>query len=205
MKTIFLGALFFACINILYPQERPMGNTRDREDLLLLKPHTTYAEVVREFGRYDNINSSGTAIEYKLPGGRVAELVFWTEGDYFTLYESDLYALLEISPQGEMKIIFNLQKTRSDYERDVEDYSAAIELDPDNPENYYRRGRAYYNLGKYAEALSDFSKKLELDPDYKRAYIYRASVYMMLEWRATDPDQKNEYRKKEQEDRERSR
>lgn len=77
-----------------------MKNTRDREELFLLKPYTQYEEVVNKFGEPDDVVGSGfVIIQYRLPDDRKVELNFG-RGE-------KLYVLAEISAQGEFIEIFN--------------------------------------------------------------------------------------------------
>ena len=48
----------------------------------------------------------------------------------------------------------------------IENYTKAIELDPDLAEAYNDRGLAKANLGDLEQALVDFDQAIELDPDY---------------------------------------
>jgi tetratricopeptide (TPR) repeat protein len=45
---------------------------------------------------------------------------------------------------------------------------------------YYNRGRAFYQLSEYQQALKDFDRALELDPSYLMPYGIRGSIYMRL-------------------------
>ena len=53
----------------------------------------------------------------------------------------------------------------------------AIELDPGYEEAYSNRGRAYYTVGKHAEAFADLDKAIEINSDYAMAYLYRGIVH----------------------------
>jgi len=52
-----------------------------------------------------------------------------------------------------------------EYRRAIEAFAEAIELEPDNPENYYRRGVAYDRAAIYGEARADYSNYLRIAPD----------------------------------------
>ena len=64
----------------------------------------------------------------------------------------------------------------SDYAKQVEYYSKAIELSPKWAYAYNNRGVAYYNLAMWEKAKADFDKALELSPGYKLAQENRAGV-----------------------------
>jgi tetratricopeptide (TPR) repeat protein len=51
-----------------------------------------------------------------------------------------------------------------DYRGAIQDYSKAIELDPEYAHAYYYRGNAKVNLKDYRGAIQDYSKAIELDP-----------------------------------------
>ena len=60
-----------------------------------------------------------------------------------------------------------------DYYGAIDDYSKAIELDPDFAYAYSNRGTAKKNLKDYYGAINDYSKVIELDPNYTDAYVNR--------------------------------
>lgn len=67
------------------------------------------------------------------------------------------------------------------YEKAVDSYSKAIQLQANIAQFYCDRGCAYDSLGDYDRALSDFEKAMELDPDYEAAYVNRGYTYINLE------------------------
>jgi tetratricopeptide (TPR) repeat protein len=214
MKIIFFSALFFACIPILYSQEQSVENGKNREEMLLLKPYTTWGEVLCKFGEPDDVVGSGFwIVQYNLPDGRKVVLNFGTG--------NSLHILSEISIQGEKNEIFRCTKGPYDpdrysgngvayfnlkrYAQAVENYSKAIELRPDYSDYYLKRGTAYFRWEKYAEALQDLNKALELDPADKNAYAMRAEIYGILAQQTNDINQRNEYGERARADSERSR
>ena len=56
----------------------------------------------------------------------------------------------------------------------LEGVRAAIKNNPEDPNFYSDRGKAYAKSGFYAEAMEDFTKAVELDPKYVDAYNNRA-------------------------------
>jgi hypothetical protein len=77
-----------------------MKKNKNREELLLLCPYTSYQDVVSNFGEPDDVVGSGfLIIQYQLSDGRKVNLNFGG-GD-------KLYVLTEISIQGEKRVIFN--------------------------------------------------------------------------------------------------
>ena len=54
------------------------------------------------------------------------------------------------------------------------DYNRAIALDPLNYRGYFRRGKAYSDQDRTAEAIADFTKAIDLNEGYALAYFSRA-------------------------------
>jgi tetratricopeptide (TPR) repeat protein len=65
------------------------------------------------------------------------------------------------------------------YKRAIEDFSAAISLDPANAAFYKSRGETHNegNFGKSEEAINDYGKAIDLDPNDIDAYIKRGETY----------------------------
>jgi len=51
-----------------------------------------------------------------------------------------------------------------EYERAVEDYTQALQVDPQNSYAYYNRGITRDRSGDYEGAITDFSHAITLDP-----------------------------------------
>lgn len=68
-----------------------------------------------------------------------------------------------------------------EFEKAVDDYTTAIELDPDHALSHYNRGIAYDALGKHDLAIADYGWAIELEPNSVRAYVFRADSYLRLE------------------------
>nr|KAJ3412098.1 DnaJ sub C member 3 [Polyrhizophydium stewartii] len=61
----------------------------------------------------------------------------------------------------------------------LDQFEAAIEMDPNNHMLYFKRAAAYLTLGKYPQALADFTKVLELKPQHTQARIQKARILLM--------------------------
>ncbi len=59
----------------------------------------------------------------------------------------------------------------------MEDFDAALSLDPLRWKSYHHRGVCLALQGKFEEALRDFSKTLELRPDYDKAWFNRGEIH----------------------------
>lgn len=62
----------------------------------------------------------------------------------------------------------------------VEHYTEVIELDPNNSNAFYYRGRSYIALDQFEEAAADFDRLVELRPTFTYAYWERAVAYAEL-------------------------
>lgn len=67
-----------------------------------------------------------------------------------------------------------------DYEQAVLYFDNALELNPDMPDAYIGRAKAYEGLGEYEKAASDYEKATELDNSNSEAYIGLADMYEKL-------------------------
>jgi tetratricopeptide (TPR) repeat protein len=66
---------------------------------------------------------------------------------------------------------------KQDFDHAVADYTAAIELDPDDKDGYSSRGSAYEQKGDYVRALDDYTQAIKIDPDDKDGYLTRGNAY----------------------------
>jgi Tfp pilus assembly protein PilF len=67
-----------------------------------------------------------------------------------------------------------------EYEKAIECFGKAIELDPNYVKAYNNRGNAYSDLMQYERAIEDYNKAIELDPNYVKAYNNRGNAYENL-------------------------
>ena len=68
-------------------------------------------------------------------------------------------------------------------EKAVENYTQAINLNPEHPNAYYNRGLAYLKYGlrdKYELAILDFDKHIRIYPLDSAAYFNRGFAYSRL-------------------------
>ncbi len=94
----------------------------------------------------------------------------------------DLYTqLLVISPSH---FLYNhrglVYIAVSEYNKAIEDFTMAIELEPKDLRVYTNRGMALRLVSKHREALSDFNKSLELNPLWPDTLYGRALSYYEL-------------------------
>ncbi|MDE5932986.1 MAG: tetratricopeptide repeat protein, partial [Lachnospiraceae bacterium] len=74
----------------------------------------------------------------------------------------------------------NRYRDLKQYEKAVESYSSAIDMQSNNAQFYNDRGYAYWILGKYDEAIADYNRAIELNPEFVEAYSNRGVVYENL-------------------------
>ena len=66
------------------------------------------------------------------------------------------------------------------YERAIEDYNSAAEINPTHADIYYNRGFAHGKLGNYEQAMRDYGRTVELDPRNAKAYTNLGIAYGRL-------------------------
>jgi tetratricopeptide (TPR) repeat protein len=62
----------------------------------------------------------------------------------------------------------------------IDDYTRAIEINPEFTDSYYNRGLAYGTIGQFDKAIADYSKAMEIDPAYTKAYSGCGVAYYNL-------------------------
>jgi tetratricopeptide (TPR) repeat protein len=67
-----------------------------------------------------------------------------------------------------------------DYQRAIEDYNRAIDLNPAYAPIYNNRGNAYGALGDNTSAIKDYDQAIAIDPRYAQAYGNRGIAYKTL-------------------------
>jgi len=109
--------------------------------------------------------------------------------DYYDAYISrgDLYrtrggflASLNSSFQDIVFIIFPSSGLKPDYSLAINDYTIAIQLNPQSELAYYNRGLSYKFINDYSNAVKDFSKVIEINPSEVKYYVYRGNTYKEL-------------------------
>ena len=69
---------------------------------------------------------------------------------------------------------------RAAYEKSIEDFTAALDLTPDDPVLWKHRAMAYGSLREFEPAIRDFTKTLELDPNAKDARESFGATYSVM-------------------------
>lgn len=74
--------------------------------------------------------------------------------------------------QGEIEVFLELGQSyllNKEYEQAIKKFSAALTINPHDPELYYNLGLAYEGANKPKEALSMYEKTLHLDKRFSNA------------------------------------
>jgi len=72
---------------------------------------------------------------------------------------------------------FILRSSINRYEQAIEDFSKAIELNPNDAVAYYNRGLAYAKLNEHERAIEYYGKAIKLNPNDAKAYGNRGIAY----------------------------
>ena len=67
-----------------------------------------------------------------------------------------------------------------DYDRAIEDYTKAMELNPNLAEAHHNRGVTYGKKEEYDLAIGDFNRAIELNPNLAEAYYNRGGAYVRI-------------------------
>ncbi len=59
-------------------------------------------------------------------------------------------------------------------------YDRAIEIDHNNSFAWNDKGFAFYDLGKYEEALKAYDKAIEINPNYSLSWYNRARIHSII-------------------------
>lgn len=65
---------------------------------------------------------------------------------------------------------------KQDYRGAIANYNQALQINPNNPDAYFQRGVAHYQLGNKQATIKDFNQVLRLTPKNPLAYLIRGSV-----------------------------
>ncbi len=67
---------------------------------------------------------------------------------------------------------------KGEYDRAIDDYNKAIEINPKNSMAYNNRGFVYdIHKGEYDKAINDYNKAIEINPKDDMAYTDRGNAY----------------------------
>ncbi|NJL60881.1 MAG: tetratricopeptide repeat protein [Methylacidiphilales bacterium] len=69
---------------------------------------------------------------------------------------------------------------KQDHQGAIAAYNKALQLDPNNPDAYQRRGNSHVQLKNWQAGLADFNQVLRLNPKNAFAYAYRSYIRLYL-------------------------
>lgn len=78
--------------------------------------------------------------------------------------DQELKDSIRLSDANYYYTIGNEQLDSKNYIPAINNYSKSLQFDSQNPNTYNNRGVAYYNLGKYNDAIRDYKKCLKINP-----------------------------------------
>lgn len=81
---------------------------------------------------------------------------------------------------GNLYGLLGQQKDKSFFDKSLDAYSQAIEINPQNASTYLNRAITYSMMGQYEKSIPDFDKSIELAPDVALTYKNRAYTLMQL-------------------------
>jgi regulator of sirC expression with transglutaminase-like and TPR domain len=87
----------------------------------------------------------------------------------------------ELSQFPKLHVIYNNRAEAymrlGNYQKAIDDYKKAIEVNPRNSIAYYNRGLAYGKSGLHHKAIGDFNRAIKLDPQNTKFYINLGIAY----------------------------
>ncbi|HAF29229.1 MAG TPA: hypothetical protein DCG75_09305 [Bacteroidales bacterium] len=73
-----------------------------------------------------------------------------------------------------------LKTQLKEYDQAISDFSIFLDSDPKNIEALEKRGKVFYNIGKFENALQDYSNLIKINPELPAAYYIRGMIYVRL-------------------------
>jgi tetratricopeptide (TPR) repeat protein len=67
---------------------------------------------------------------------------------------------------------------KGNFDKALEDYNKAIDLDPNFAQAYYNRGLQFQDKEDFDKAIQDYTKAISVDQKYKEAYYNRGNAFM---------------------------
>ena len=72
----------------------------------------------------------------------------------------------------------NPTEKQAKYDKAIEHYTRAIDLNPEHANAYYNRGITYYKKDAFDNAIKDFNKTINFNPKHANAYYNRGITYI---------------------------
>jgi Flp pilus assembly protein TadD len=105
------------------------------------------------------------------------KIIITDKKDYTSIKIGDSTITISHDYMAQSKLADGIQKgANGDFTGAVADFNTALLFDLDNPEIFYNRGLAYYNLKDNDQALTDFNLAIKYDSNYYLAYNQRGII-----------------------------
>ncbi|OKH52592.1 hypothetical protein NIES2101_14280 [Calothrix sp. HK-06] len=66
---------------------------------------------------------------------------------------------------------------QANYQGAIEDFNAAIKMNPKASKAFFDRGNVYYDMKNYKQAAADYSQAIQINPEFTNALLARGNVY----------------------------
>lgn len=107
---------------------------------------------------------------------------------FTTLAANEAREKLENAPEdGTVKKAdptLSAQNSSMAYRSAIEDFDAALRVDPRLAYAWYNKGCVYYALRQYTDALECYNRAIDINPDFGNAWYNRALTYLRLDNKA---------------------
>ena len=103
---------------------------------------------------------------------------------YFLFIIASLQAILLYSC-GSAAVLYmdsaNQKYAEGDYLGAIRDFSAVIELEPENFNAFFKRGNVYSTIKKHQWAIEDYNKVTDLNSSFAQAFLNRGIEYINID------------------------
>ncbi len=176
--------------DIIFQEIRDFQRERLERDEKRRRTIQEKVDVIENIHGYDKNEQPSdileTMAEEELSNGSLDKLLFkaldaHAKQDYDTALEC-YNRILKAKPDGNVCSIISNHRgmvyfVLSNYELAIEDFTHAIQANPQNFRAYNNRGLSYRMLKMFDRALEDFDRSLEIDPTQAESYFGRSHVY----------------------------
>ena len=144
---------------------------------------------------YDGMFPTGSAILLSVLPDLPGSQIFWEYVDWYGGGEAHVYLVgdhgvqIEIVPPPPTPPPPNAWSyydkgqeyfDAGNWSMAIEQFTLALQVNPQWEDAYFYRGYAYDELGQYQRAIQDYNKAIEIDPNDATNYVVRAVTYRNL-------------------------
>jgi protein O-mannosyl-transferase len=115
--------------------------------------------------------------EHRLYLPLVGYSMFLVSGIYYFFEKDNIKTIVKILAVVVIFYSFLTYQRNKVWENGFTLWDDAVQKSPHKARPYNGRGLAYYDQGKFTQAISDFDKEIALDPNFAEAYGNRGDVY----------------------------